>query len=91
MTALQKAKQSIQDLATLIRGASQARIAFEARRTNKLVAPRATQLRITGNAMIRIVDADTGVVLGFRQTISEARSLQCALERGDYSNGRAQQ
>jgi hypothetical protein len=85
MNALQTAKASIQRLADLLHSTSTARSAFQAKRLPKLPAPRATQLRAGESGMVRIVDADTGRVLGFRQTIKEARWLQQALENGTHT------
>lgn len=82
MNAIQKAKDTFLELADLLRLTSQARMAAAARRTSKLPPPRATWLRATGNGMVRVLDADTGRVLGFRQTMREARWLAQALERG---------
>jgi hypothetical protein len=85
MNALQRAKESLLELAQVLHLASQARMAATVHSTSKQAPPRATQLRVTGNAMVRVVDADTGKVLGFRRTIREARWLADALERGEYA------
>lgn len=84
MNAIQKAKDVFAELADLLRQTSQARMAAAARSTSKAPVPRATWLRATGNGMVRVIDADTGRVLGFRQTMREARWLAQALERGVY-------
>lgn len=47
-----------------------------------LPTPRAVQLVIAGRAPIQLVDADTGRVLGFRQTYQEASRYARLLERG---------
>ena len=82
MNALTKARESIAELVAALRLTSQARMAAEARKRQPLSAPRATHLVCSGNAMIRVVDVDTGKVLGFRRTLREARWLASALERG---------
>lgn len=86
MNAIQQAKASIQHLAAMMRGTAAARATFEAKR---LPPPRATQLRAGESGMIRVVDIDTGRVLGFRQTIKEARWLQQALENGTHNQAHA--
>lgn len=83
MNALQRAKESLHELARVLHLASQVRMATTGHSTSKLPPPRATQLRVAGSGMIRVVDADTGKVLGFRCTIREARWLADALVRGD--------
>ena len=82
MNAIQHAKASIQRLAAMMRSTTEARAAFQAKR---LPAPRATQLRAESSGMVRVVDMDTGRVLGFRQTFKEARWLQRALENGTHT------
>lgn len=82
MNALTKAHESIAELVATLRLTSQARMAAEARKRQPVPAPRATHLVCSGNAMIRVVDVDTGKVLGFRRTLREARWLASALERG---------
>lgn len=79
MNALERARASLDAIPGLLRRSAEAR-----RQTQQRVAikPRATQLIATGNGMVRVVDADTGRVLGFRQTIKEARWLQQQLEGG---------
>lgn len=80
MNALTKARDSIAELLDAMRHTSQARMAAQQRQP--VPAPRATHLVCSGNAMIRVVDVDTGRVLGFRRTVREARWLASALERG---------
>lgn len=79
MNALKLARETIAALPALLHRSAQARQQAQQRIAIK---PRATRLEITGNAMVRILDADTGRVLGFRQTVREARWLQQALENG---------
>lgn len=81
MNALQRAKASIHTLHALLIKTADVREAANRRRT--FTAPRATQLVVSGNALVRVVDVNTGACLGFRQTIREARWLQQSLERGD--------
>lgn len=80
MNALQLAQRAIDALPALLHRSAQAR---QQARQRIAIRPRATRLEITGNALVRILDADTGRVLGFRQTVREARWLQQALERGE--------
>lgn len=82
MNALTKARDSIAEIVDALRQTSQARMAASARQRQPVPAPRATHLVCSGNAMIRVVDVDTGRVLGFRRTVREARWLASALERG---------
>jgi hypothetical protein len=49
----------------------------------QLPPPRATQVFIHGKAMVQVKDLDTGRVLGFRRSYSEARLLAAQLERGE--------
>lgn len=79
MNALARARASLDAIPALLRRSAEAR-----RQTQQRVAikPRATQLIATGSGMVRVVDADTGRVLGFRETIKEARWLQQQLEGG---------
>jgi hypothetical protein len=79
MNAIQRAKASIQALATMMRGTAEARATFEAKR---LPPPRATTVYINGKGMVQVLDADTGRCLGFRRTPKEAAWLQQALENG---------
>lgn len=82
MNALTKARDAIAELLDAMRQTSQARMAASARQRQPAPTPRATQLVCSGNAMIRVVDVDTGKVLGFRRTVREARWLASRLERG---------
>lgn len=82
MNALTKAREAIAELLDAMRQTSQARMAASARQRQPAPTPRATQLMCSGNAMIRVVDVDTGKVLGFRRTVREARWLASRLERG---------
>ncbi|WP_405120786.1 hypothetical protein [Pseudomonas leptonychotis] len=86
MNALQTAKASIQRLADLLRSTHTARTTFQAKRLPPLPAPRATTAYISGKGMVQGRDADTGRVLGFRQTPKEAAWLQQALENGTHAN-----
>ncbi len=79
MNALALARQTMAALPALLQRSAQVRQQAQQRIAIK---PRATRLEITGNAMVRILDADTGKVLGFRETVREARWLQQALENG---------
>ncbi|NQD78624.1 hypothetical protein HP436_00325 [Pseudomonas sp. CrR14] len=79
MNALDRARHAMAALPALLHRTAQARQQAQQRIAIK---PRATQLQATGSGMVRIVDADTGKVLGFRETIKEARWLQQALENG---------
>lgn len=88
MNAHTLAKDSILELAETLRMAQQARMAFAARRNVTLPPITGTRI-IAGVGMVRVVDASTGKVLGFRQTIREARWLAEALERGDRLQGAA--
>ena len=81
MNAIQRAKASIQALATMMRGTAEARATFEAKR---LPSPRATTVYINGKGMVQVLDADTGRCLGFRRTPKEAAWLQQALENGTH-------
>lgn len=74
MNAIQQAKATIQSLAALMRGTHQARAAFAAKRLPAMPAPRATQLYVF-SGMVHVRDADTGRVLGFRQSYLEAEQL----------------
>ena len=74
MNAIQQAKATIQSLAALMRGTQQARAAFAAKRMPAVPAPRATQLYVF-SGMVHVRDADTGRVLGFRQSYLEAEQL----------------
>lgn len=74
MNAIQQAKATIQSLAALMRGTQQARAAFAAKRLPAVPAPRATQLYILGE-IVQVRDADTGSVLGVRQSYLEAEQL----------------
>ena len=82
MNALTKAREAIAELVGVLRHTSQARMAATARQRQPVPAPRATHLVCSGNAMIRVVDVDTGRVLGFRRAVREARWLASHLERG---------
>lgn len=82
MNALTKARDSIAELLDAMRHTSQASTAAQQRQRQPVPAPRATHLVCSGNAMIRVVDVDTGRVLGFRRTVREARWLASHLERG---------
>ncbi|WP_341304699.1 hypothetical protein [Pseudomonas sp. TMP25] len=89
MNALQKAKASIQHLTDLLYSTSTARTVFQAKRLPPLPAPRATTAYIAGKGMVQVRDADTGRVLGFRQTHKEAAWLQQALENGTHPHATA--
>lgn len=91
MNALDRARESINELLEVMRQAGQARMAARSRQRSPTPAPRATRLLVSGNAMIRVVDADTGKTLGFRQTIREARWLAERLERGAHHSLQAEQ
>lgn len=82
MNALTQAREAIAELIDAMRQTGQARMAADARRRQPVPAPRAIHLVCSGNAMIRVVDVDTGKVLGFRRTIREARWLAEHLQRG---------
>lgn len=71
MNALQRARNSLAELTTALQHSRLARKAFHQRR-ELLPKPRAVQLFIAGGAPIQLHDADTGSVLGFRQTYVEA-------------------
>lgn len=73
MNALQTAKASIQTLTEMLRGTAAARSAFASQRT-KRPAPRDTTIYIIGN-MVQVRDADTGRVLGWRESRAEAEQL----------------
>lgn len=49
-----------------------------------LSAPVATKVYVKGIGMVRVLDATTGKVLGFRRTYQEACWLAAALERGEH-------
>lgn len=83
MNAILRARDAIHNLHGLFSKTAASREAANRRRI--FTAPRATQLIVSGNALVRVVDIDTGACLGFRQNIREARWLQQALERGDAS------
>jgi len=89
MNAFTKARHAIDELLSALHMTARARMAASTRVRPVVPPPRATQLLITGNAMVRVVDADTGKVLGFRETIREARWLQAQLERGESPQGAA--
>lgn len=78
MNALAKARSSIAKLTQTMRGTSAARQAFQVRQLGPVRSARI----VVGAGMIRVLDADTGRCLGFRQTIREARWLAERLERG---------
>jgi hypothetical protein len=46
--------------------------------------PVATRIYVNGAGMVRVLDATTGKVLGFRQTYREACWLAAELERGEH-------
>lgn len=46
--------------------------------------PVATKVYVKGIGMVRVLDATTGRVLGFRRTYREACWLAAALERGEH-------
>jgi len=79
MNALQRARHALEGLPALLHRSAQARQQAQQRIAIK---PRATQLLINGSGPVRILDVDTGKVLGFRQTVREARWLQQQLENG---------
>lgn len=79
MNAFQRAKHSIAALRTALTASSHARASVK-----RPSLPRVAKTRIvaTSHGMFRIVDAATGRVLGFRQSMKEARWYAEALERG---------
>lgn len=84
MNILQIARNSIDELAGLLHHTSQARMAAASRKREPLPAPRATRIEVIGIGMVRICDADTRRVLGWRSSYSEALALGAALERGEH-------
>lgn len=82
MNAIQQAKATIQNLATLLRGTEHARAAFAAKRLPEVPKPRAVQLYVF-SGMVHIRDADTGRPLGFRQSYLEADQLGRDLVSGN--------
>jgi hypothetical protein len=54
-----------------------------AQTTATAAAPVATKVHVKGMGMVRVLDASTGKVLGFRRTYREACWLAAALERGE--------
>jgi hypothetical protein len=80
MNMITMAKDSILELAEMLRQSNQARMAFEARRSSPAPQPYRTQVVATGAGMVRVVEVGTGRVLGFRRSITEARWLAQALE-----------
>lgn len=79
MNALALARQTMAALPALLQRSAQVRKQAQQRIAPR---PRATQMLVNGSAPVQVLDADTGAVLGFRQTVREARWLQQALENG---------
>ncbi len=80
MNVITMAQESILELAEVLRLSGQARLAFEARRTQPAPTNYHTQV-IAGAGMVRVVEIGTGRVLGFRRTIREAQWLADSLAR----------
>lgn len=81
MNAFQRARDSLAGLANVLYPAGQTHNERH-QQPEPLPKPRAVQLFIAGNAPIQLRDADTGHVLGFRQTYTEACGYARELERG---------
>lgn len=81
MNMITMAQESILELAEMLRLSSQARMAFEARRTQPAPTTYRAQVVATGSGMVRVVEIGTGRVLGFRRTIREAKWLAESLAR----------
>ncbi|PTQ70383.1 hypothetical protein [Pseudomonas sp. GV071] len=84
MNLLKRAATSIADLRGIMADTQLARLAFEHKVTAPRISPpRATQVFIKGPAMVQVKDLDSGRVLGFRSSYSEACTLADQLERGE--------
>lgn len=88
MNAIQIAKASIQNLASLMRGTNTARTTFNVKRLPPAPAPRATKLYVIGN-MVQVRDQDTDRVLGWRESYLEAEQLGRDLVAGIQQQARA--
>ena len=87
MNAIQRAKASIQALAGLMRGTSNARTTFHVKRL-PTPKPRATRLYVIGN-MVQVRDQDTDRVLGWRESYLEAEQLGRELVAGTHTQAHA--
>jgi len=54
------------------------------RRQPQVARPRRVQIHIAGRQMIRLLDADSGRMLAYRQNYADARVAARQLERGEY-------
>ena len=83
MHLIESTRRQLAGLSALLARSQQARQAFR-QRCSRIKAPRQVRIHITGRQMIRLLDADTGRVLAYRQTYADARIAARQLERGEY-------
>lgn len=79
MNALQLAHSSITNLRALLGRTRAARQQLAQRQPLQV---HRTRILASGSGMFRIIDADSGRVLGFRSRFRDAHQLAAALERG---------
>lgn len=83
MALIESTRRQLAGLSALLIRSHQARQAFYSRQPQS-VRPHRVQIHVAGRQMIRLLDADTGRVLAYRQNYADARIAARQLERGDY-------
>ncbi len=83
MALIESTRRQLAGLSDLLIRSHQARQAFY-RRQPLVAHPRRVQIHIAGRQMIRLLDAESGRVLAYRQNYADARIAARQLERGEY-------
>lgn len=83
MALIESTRRQLAGLSDLLIRSHQARQSFY-RRQPQVARPRRVQIHIAGRQMIRLLDADSGRVLAYRQNYVDARVAARQLERGEY-------
>ena len=83
MNMIESTRRQLAGLSALLARSEQARQACY-QRLPQGVRPRHVRIHIAGRQMIRLLDAETGRVLAYRQNYTDARIAARLLERGEY-------
>jgi len=83
MTMIETTRRQLAGLSALLVRTAEARQAFYSRQQHSM-PPRQVQIHIAGRQMIRLLDAQTGRVLAYRQNYADARIAARQFERGEY-------
>lgn len=83
MNMIESTRRQLAGLSALLARSEQARRDCY-QRLPQSVRPRHVRIHIVGRQMIRLLDAETGRILAYRQNYAEARIAACQLERGEY-------